>query len=89
MPLTLPGIAVTGFFSMITAWNEFMLALTFMSREDMYMLPVGLKKYVFDYNTEWHLVSAAAIIITIPVLIVWLKIQTALLSGKLAGAVKG
>lgn len=89
VPLALPGIAVTGFFSMITAWNEFMLALTFMNKEDMYMLPVGLKKYVFDYKTEWHLVSAAAILITAPVLVVWLKIQTALLSGKLSGAVKG
>lgn len=89
IPLTLPGIAVTGFFSMITAWNEFMLALTFMNKEEMYLLPVGLKKYVFDYKTEWHLVSAAAIIITAPVLAIWLKIQTALLSGKLSGAVKG
>jgi arabinogalactan oligomer/maltooligosaccharide transport system permease protein len=89
VPLALPGIAVTGFFSMITAWNEFMLALTFMSKEEMYMLPVGLKKYVFDYKTEWHMVSAAAILITVPVLVVWLRIQTALLSGKLSGAVKG
>mgnify|MGYP001250230756 CR=1 FL=1 len=89
IPLTLPGIAVTGIFSMITAWNEFMLALTFMNQEDMYMLPVGLQKYVFDFKTEWHLVSAAAILITAPVLVVWLKIQTALLSGKLSGAVKG
>ena len=89
VPLALPGIAVTGFFSMITAWNEFMLALTFMSKEEMYMLPVGLQKYVFDFKTEWHMVSAAAMIITIPVLIVWLRIQTALLSGKLQGAVKG
>lgn len=89
IPLTIPGIAVTGFFSMITAWNEFMLALTFMSQEEMYLLPVGIKKYVYAYKTEWHLVSAAAIIITAPVLLIWMKIQTALLSGKLSGAVKG
>lgn len=89
LPLTIPGIAVTGFFSMITAWNEFMLALTFMNQEEMYLLPVGLKKYVFDYKTEWHLVSAASILITLPILGIWLKVQTALLSGKLSGAVKG
>lgn len=89
IPLCIPGIVVTGFYSMITAWNEFMLALTFMSEESMYLLPVGMKKYVFDFKTQWQLVSAAAIMITVPVLLIWLRVQTALMSGKLSGAVKG
>ena len=89
MPLCIPGIVVTGFFSMITSWNEFMLALTFMSDESKYLLPVGLKKYVFDFKTQWQLVSAAAVMVTFPVLAIWLRIQTALMSGKISGSVKG
>lgn len=89
LPLSLPGLAVTGFFSFITAWNEFMFALTFMTGENHYTLPVGLRTYVFEFNTAWHLMSAGAIIVTIPVLVVFLVAQRFLISGLTAGGVKG
>jgi len=89
LPLSLPGLAVTGFFSFITAWNEFMFALTFMTGESHYTLPVGLRTYVFEFNTAWHLMAAGAIIVTIPVLAVFLVAQRFLISGLTAGGVKG
>lgn len=89
LPLSLPGLAVTGFFSFITAWNEFMFALTFMTGESNYTLPVGLRTYVFEFNTAWHLMAAGAIIVTIPVLVVFLVAQRFLISGLTAGGVKG
>lgn len=89
LPLSLPGLAVTGFFSFITAWNEFMFALTFMTGENNYTLPVGLRTYVFEFNTAWHLMAAGAIIVTIPVLVVFLVAQRFLISGLTAGGVKG
>ncbi len=89
LPLSLPGLAVTGFFSFITAWNEFMFALTFMTGESHYTLPVGLRTYVFEFNTQWHLMAAGAIIVTIPVLVVFLVAQRFLISGLTAGGVKG
>ncbi|PIQ24968.1 ABC transporter permease [bacterium (Candidatus Blackallbacteria) CG17_big_fil_post_rev_8_21_14_2_50_48_46] len=89
LPLSLPGLAVTGFFSFITAWNEFMFALTFMTGENHYTLPVGLRTYVFEFNTAWHLMAAGAIIVTIPVLVVFLVAQRFLISGLTAGGVKG
>jgi len=88
-PLSIPGIAVTAFFSFITAWNEFMFALTFMTRQSMYTLPVGLRTFVFEFRTDWHLMSAGAIIVTIPVLIFFLFAQKYLVSGLTAGGVKG
>lgn len=89
LPLSLPGLAVTGFFSFITAWNEFMFALTFMTGENSYTLPVGLRTYVFEFNTAWHLMAAGAIVVTIPVLVVFLVAQRFLISGMTAGGVKG
>ena len=89
LPLSLPGLAVTGFFSFITAWNEFMFALTFMTGESNYTLPVGLRTYVFEFNTAWHLMAAGAIVVTIPVLVVFLVAQRFLISGLTAGGVKG
>lgn len=89
LPLSLPGLAVTGFFSFITAWNEFMFALTFMTGESHYTLPVGLRTYVFEFNTAWHLMAAGAMIVTLPVLVVFLVAQRFLISGLTAGGVKG
>ena len=89
LPLSLPGLAVTGFFSFITAWNEFMFALTFMTGESRYTLPVGLRTYVSEFSTDWHLMAAGAVIVTIPVLVVFLVAQRFLISGMTAGGLKG
>lgn len=89
MPLSVPGIAVTAFFSFVTAWNEFMFALTFMTDQKLFTLPVGLRTFVFEFRTDWHWMSAGAIIVTIPVLIFFLYAQKYLVSGMTAGGVKG
>lgn len=89
LPLSLPGLAVTGFFSFITAWNEFMFALTFMTGEGNYTLPIGLRTFVFEFNTDWHFMAAGAMIVTIPVLVVFIFAQRFLIGGLTAGGVKG
>jgi arabinogalactan oligomer/maltooligosaccharide transport system permease protein len=89
LPLSLPGLAVTSFFSFITAWNEFMFALTFMSSSNHYTLPVGLRTFVFEFNTDWHYMAAGAIIVTLPVLLFFLIAQKFLISGLTSGGVKG
>ncbi len=89
LPLSLPGLAVTGFYSFITAWNEFLMALTFMSEETMYTLPIGLRQFVNQFNTDWHYMAAGAIIVTLPVLVVFLLAQRYLISGLTSGGTKG
>ncbi|CAJ1001630.1 MULTISPECIES: carbohydrate ABC transporter permease [Bacillales] len=89
LPLSLPGIAVTGFFAFITAWNEFLIALTFMSEQRMYTLPIGLQQFVNQFNSDWHYMAAGAIIVTLPVLIVFLLAQRYLIAGLSAGGTKG
>ncbi|SDY80309.1 carbohydrate ABC transporter permease [Thermoactinomyces sp. DSM 45892] len=69
LPLSLPGLAITAFYSFLTTWNEFIIALTFLKSEDMYTLPVGLQHFVNQFNTQYHLMAAAAMIITIPTLL--------------------
>ena len=89
MPLSLPGLSVTAFFSFITAWNEFMFALTFMSTSNHYTLPVGLRTFVFEFNTDWHYMAAGAMIVSLPVLVFFFIAQKFLISGLTAGGVKG
>jgi arabinogalactan oligomer/maltooligosaccharide transport system permease protein len=89
LPLALPGIAVVGFFNFMTAWNEFMLALTFMSGETSKTLPVGLRGFIFQFNTDWHYMAAGSVLVTIPVMIIFFFAQRGLISGLTAGGVKG
>ncbi|MGB9691877.1 MAG: sugar ABC transporter permease [Candidatus Sumerlaeaceae bacterium] len=89
LPLSLPGIAVTAFFAFLTAWNEYMFALAFMTGEENYLLPVGMAAAFGDqYQTFWHLMAAGSIITTIPVLAVFVLAQRYLISGLTQGGVK-
>lgn len=89
LPLSVPGIAVTAFYSFITAWNEFMLASAFLVSRGNLTLPVGLGTFIDPYNQPWHLLTAASVIITIPVMVFFFLAQRYLISGLQTGGVKG
>lgn len=89
LPLTIPGVAVVGFFNFMTAWNEFLLAFTFLNDAHNVTLPVGIKDYVHNFGADWHLLTAASVLVTIPVLIVFLWAQRYLITGLTGGSVKG
>ncbi|MFC3999168.1 carbohydrate ABC transporter permease [Nocardiopsis sediminis] len=89
LPLTAPGLVATGIFSFITAWNEFILALTFLNEGEKYTVAVGLRQFYGQYTTDWPSVMAASTIITLPVMVFFLLVQRGLVSGLVHGAVKG
>lgn len=89
LPLTIPGVAVVGFFNFMTAWNEFMLAYTFLQSDSKLTLAVGIQRYVHDFGADWHYLTAAAVLVTIPVLIVFIWAQRYLVTGLTGGSVKG
>jgi N,N'-diacetylchitobiose transport system permease protein len=89
VPLVAPGVVATSVFSFITAWNEFIFALTFMSDSANYTVAVGLQKFFGENATDWGAVMAASTLITVPVLVFFVLVQRNLTSGLAAGAVKG
>ena len=89
LPLATPAVAVTALFSFMTSWNEFILAATFMDKEEMYTAPVGLRFFVGGFSQQWGYFAAGSIIVSIPVVILFLYLQKYLVSGLTAGSVKG
>jgi arabinogalactan oligomer/maltooligosaccharide transport system permease protein len=89
LPLAKPAVAITALFSFMTAWNEFILAATFMDKENMYTAPVGLRFFVGGFSQQWGYFAAGSIIVSIPVVLLFLYLQKYLVSGLTAGGVKG
>jgi arabinogalactan oligomer/maltooligosaccharide transport system permease protein len=89
LPLARPALAVTALFSFLTAWNEFVLASIFMNDPRHFTLPVALQRYVDNYSTEWGHFAAAAILVSLPVMALFLGLQKQLVGGITAGGVKG
>ena len=89
LPLSMPAVAVTALFSFLAAWNEFLLALTFNTSNDMYTLPVGLASLISSTGQAWGDFAAASILVSLPVALLFLFFQKFLIEGLSAGGVKG
>ncbi len=89
LPLARPALAVTALFAFLSAWNEYILAATFLGDARKYTLPVALQSYVGEYHTEWGHFAAGAIVVSIPVMLVFFALQKHLVAGLTAGGVKG
>jgi N,N'-diacetylchitobiose transport system permease protein len=89
-PLVAPGIISTSIFAFIAAWNEYILAYTFMKDNTMYTLPIWLASFSTPHSgTDFGGQMAASVLFSLPVVIFFLIIQRKLVSGIAAGAVKG
>ncbi|GIT81385.1 sugar ABC transporter permease [Leifsonia sp. LS1] len=89
-PLVMPGLVATSVFAFITAWNEFIFAMTLLGgATENYTVAIGLKQFFGEHTNEWGYVMAASTLITIPVMVFFVLVQRRLSSGLVAGAVKG
>ena len=89
LPLAAPAMVVTAIFTFINAWNEFVIALTMLRREENYTLPIRVFSLVAGrYTVDWHYVMAAAFLASVPVAIIFAWLQRYLVRGLALGAVK-
>jgi multiple sugar transport system permease protein len=88
MPLSSPGIIATAIYSFVQAWNEYIYALTFLTSRDKLTLPVGLQRFFTEYATDWPGLMAAAFIMSVPVVVLFLILQRYFVRALAEGAVK-
>jgi multiple sugar transport system permease protein len=88
LPPALPGIMATAIYTFILAWDEYLYALTMVSSSSMRTLPLGLFAYFSEGNPNWSGLSATAIAMSIPVVIVFLFLQRYFITALTKGALK-
>jgi trehalose/maltose transport system permease protein len=93
LPLIAPGLVTTGLLAFISAWNEYLYALSFIQSPNHYTVPLAITSFVSKtgsaFAVPWGQILAATVIITMPLIILVLILQKRIIAGLTAGAVKG
>lgn len=89
VPLALPGMAATGLFSFLVAWNHYLFAFGLATSPQMYTLPVGIAASIGEFRIAWSDLMAGAAIATVPTILVYSFLERYFVRGLTAGAVKG
>lgn len=89
LPMSAPALVITGLFSFMSSWSEYLVAAITLQDPELYTLPLGLKSFQASLATQWGLYAAGALIVSIPVVILFIIISKYLISGLTVGSVKG
>src|SRR5260370_32697647 len=88
LPLAMPGIISTGIYIFITAWNEYLYALTLGGR-NVRTVTVAIQTLIGEYQIEWGLLAAGGVVGALPATLLFLLVQRRLIGGLTPGAVEG
>ncbi len=89
LPLAAPALVITALFSFMTAWSEYLVAAVLIQDQTLFTLPLGLKTFQANMEVSWGLYSAGAVVVSIPVVVLFLILSRWLVSGLTLGSVKG
>ena len=73
----------------VHSWNNYLLPLVVLNRDDIYPWPLGIMAYQGEYSTDWHLVLAFVTLTILPVIVMFIAAQKHIVAGLTTGSVKG
>ncbi|WP_052078573.1 sugar ABC transporter permease [Spirochaeta lutea] len=89
LPLSAPALAIAFLFNFTQAWNDYLLARIMLQKPELYTWPLGLQSMQRQFQTQWGEFSAGALMVSVPVMILFLVSSKWLISGLTLGSVKG
>ena len=89
LPVSAPALVITALFSFMASWSEYVVAAIVLQDPGLYTLPLGLKSFQASLATQWGLYAAGAVVVSIPVTILFISLSRFLVSGLTVGSVKG
>lgn len=89
LPISAPGLAATSLYAFVLSWADYAYARTFLaSRPDSWTANLGITTMQGEYTTDWNEISAAAVFVAIPIMLIYLFLERYLVGGLTAGAEK-
>ena len=88
LPLSSPALVITALFSFMASWSEYVVAAIILQDPKLYTLPLGLKSFQASLSTQWGLYAAGAVVVSIPVALLFISLSRFLVSGLTMGSVK-
>ncbi|MCU1556743.1 MAG: hypothetical protein JWN09_738 [Microbacteriaceae bacterium] len=89
LPIAAPGLAAAGMFAFLQSWHEFLFASVLTTSTSARTAPVALTEFATEYSVDWGATMAASVVITVPIVIVFVLLQRYFVGGLTGGAVKG
>lgn len=89
MPLAAPAISTVAIFSFLGAWDEYVLALNFLTDESLRTLPIAIANFRGQHSTNWGLVFAGSLTAVVPTILLFIFFQRYFIQGITTGAVRG
>ncbi|HET6485816.1 MAG TPA: carbohydrate ABC transporter permease [Spirochaetia bacterium] len=88
VPLSVPAFIVVGLLGFLAFWNDYLLAISFMTKSAMVMATMAPSRFMIRYGGDTSLILAASMVISLPALVIFIVLQRYLVSGMIAGAIK-
>jgi multiple sugar transport system permease protein len=88
LPLMRASLVAVGVFSFLTAWGEFVFALSFLAKPELHPISIGIFQFIGMYKTQWDTMMAFSTLVAIPAVIALLFLQRQFISGLTAGSMK-
>jgi multiple sugar transport system permease protein len=89
LPLAKPALASVALFEFLNRWRDFFGPLIFLTRKETYTISLGLNFYRYEYDTEWGLMMAMSVCVTLPIIILFFFVQRTFIQGITLTGIKG